>query len=117
MTDEAPTTEIEEPEPEHSETLPEQLEADIEEHPDISQKSASVISIVSDLKHELDTTSEIKEALEADLGAIRKELRELSSARSGLEARVELLQEQADLAEQLGRQGIGNQHAPSVAVD
>lgn len=101
VTDQAPTTEIEAPEPEHTKALTEQFEADIEQHPDISQKSASVISIVTDLKRELDTTCEIKEALEADLGAARKELREMSSARSGLEARVELLQEQADLAEQL----------------
>ena len=101
VTDQAPSTESEATEPEHTEPLAEQFEADIEEHPDISQKSASVISIVDDLRRELDTTCEIKEALEADLSAARKELREMSSARSELEARVELLQEQANLAEQL----------------
>ena len=59
----------------------------VDEYPDVSEKSASVISIVRDVERELDVAYELKDALEADLATTREELSKVSSARAGFGAR------------------------------
>ena len=69
----------------------------VDEYPDVSEKSASVISIVRDVERELDVAYELKDALEADLATTREELSKVSSARAELAARAALLEGQAAL--------------------
>ena len=49
------------------------LEACAEQYPDIAEKSASILAVFEDLKEKLGTTRKAKEALEADLAAVRDE--------------------------------------------
>jgi chromosome segregation ATPase len=65
------------------------------------EESQSVISIVEDLERHLDNAFALKEALEADLAATQTKLSKESAVRQQFEARVQLLEAQAALAEEL----------------
>lgn len=99
--DEAPSAGVVRPGPEGDVAAGEQPEAGVDDHPYVSAMSASIISVVADLGRQLDTTYELRDALEAELATTRQELSDVSSARAELAARVALLEEQAPLAEQL----------------
>jgi len=64
-------------------------------------ESQGIISIVKDLEEQLDAAFALKEALERDLAAVRSKLEEETATRGELAARVELLEAQVDLVEQL----------------
>ncbi len=67
----------------------------------VAEKSQSVMNIVRDLEGQLDNAFALKKALEADLAATQARLSEESRAICELEARVQLLEAQVALAEQL----------------
>ncbi|MBN1257682.1 MAG: HEAT repeat domain-containing protein [Planctomycetes bacterium] len=67
----------------------------------VSEESVDIISIVRDLERELDAAFDLKESLETDLRATQERLADESSSRQELQAQVDLLEAQADLAEQL----------------
>lgn len=68
---------------------------------EMSEDSVDIISIVRELERELDSAFDLKESLETELSNAQEALNEESSARKELEAQVELLEAQADLAAQL----------------
>ena len=76
-------------------------EIEMEEYTDISEETASILSLVKGLEGQVDTAFKLKEAFEADLDSARRKLSEESVARAELETRVELLETKAALADQL----------------
>jgi len=82
-------------------TMGEGVAAAEEGYGTVPEESQSVIYIVKDLERQLDDAFALKEALEADLAAMQSRLSDESSARRQLDARVQLLDAQAALAEQL----------------
>jgi len=67
----------------------------------VSEESQNILYIVKDLEAQLDDALALKEALEADLASTQARLSEESAARRRVEARVQLLEAQTALAEQL----------------
>ena len=84
-----------------SEWSTEKDEIEIENFEDVSEDSASIISIVKDLEEQVETAFNQKEALEAELDATKKKLSEELAARAQLEARVISLEAQVAQGEQL----------------
>jgi len=82
-------------------SVTEDSEIKIDDFVDVSEERASIISIVNDLEGQIDTAYELKEAVEAELEAIRKKLSEESAARARLEEHVKPLESQGVLVEQL----------------
>jgi CAP-Gly domain-containing linker protein 1 len=78
-----------------------QSEFKLEDFADVSQESASIISVVKGLEEQVETAFKLKEVLEAELDTTQKRLAEELDARSQLEAQVELLQMRAAQVEQL----------------
>ena len=72
-----------------------------EDYGAVGEESESVISVVEDLERHLDNAFALKEALEADLAATQTKLSKESAVRQQFEARVQLLEAQAALAEEL----------------
>lgn len=68
---------------------------------DVPKESQGILHIVKDLETQLDNAFAIKEALEADLADTQAKLVEETATRSELEGRVQLLEAQAALVEQL----------------
>lgn len=79
----------------------EKSEITTEDFADVSEESASIISIVKGLEEQVDTAFKLKEILETDLDAALKKLSEELAARSQLEAQVDSLKAQADAIGQL----------------
>ncbi len=73
----------------------------VAEYVEVSEESSSIIAMVKDLHGEIDVAYELKEALEADLAALKKKLSEEETVRAELEARVNLLEAKAALGDQL----------------
>ncbi len=72
-----------------------------EDYADVSEERSSIISIVKGLEEQVDIAFKLKEVLEAELDAAQKKLSEESAARAQLEAKVNSLETQAALADQL----------------
>ncbi len=72
-----------------------------EDFDNVAEEGVDIISIVRELEKELDSTFDIKESLEAELTSTQQSLNEEIAVRKELEAQVELLEAQADLASQL----------------
>lgn len=68
---------------------------------DVSEESTSIIAMVKDLHGEIDVAYELKEALEADLSVMKDRLAEEQSARSEMEAQIQLFETKAALGDQL----------------
>ncbi len=66
-----------------------------------SEESGTIIAVIKDLHGEIDAAHELKEALEADLAAMKGKLSEGQSVRAELEARGRLLEAKAILGDQL----------------
>ncbi len=73
----------------------------IEDYGDISEERASIISIVRGLEGQVETAFKLKEVLEVELDDVQKKLSEESATRAHLEARVNSLEAEAALVEQL----------------
>ncbi|MHC4740149.1 MAG: hypothetical protein ACYS9Y_14665 [Planctomycetota bacterium] len=73
----------------------------IEDYADVSEERASIISIVQGLEGQVETAFKLKEVLEADLEATQRKLSEELAARAELEARIESLEAQAALVNQV----------------
>jgi chromosome segregation ATPase len=68
---------------------------------EVSEESATVIAMIKDLHGQIDAAQELREALEADRGAMKEKLAEERTVRAELEARVKLLEARAALGDQL----------------
>ena len=68
---------------------------------DVSQERASIISIVRGLEDQVETAFKLKDVLEDELDTTQKKLSEEMDARAKLEAKVQSLEAQAALTEQL----------------
>ncbi len=66
-----------------------------------SVESGSIIAVIKDLHAEIEAGCELKEALEADLAAVKNKLSAEESVRTELEARIKLLEAKAALGDQL----------------
>ena len=66
-----------------------------------SEESTSIIALIKDLHGQVDAADELKQALEADLAAMRGRLAEEQAVRTELEARVKMLEAKAALGDQL----------------
>jgi chromosome segregation ATPase len=71
------------------------------EAPRMSDDTNQIIGILNGLRGELDSAYELKQALQSDLEAARLNLSAEQSARTKLEARINLLEAKASLVEQL----------------
>ncbi|MHC4395936.1 MAG: hypothetical protein ACYS1A_09815 [Planctomycetota bacterium] len=76
-------------------------ELETEDYADVSEERASIISIVQGLEGQVETAFKLKEVLEADLEATQRKLSEELTARAELEARIESLDAQAALVNQV----------------
>jgi DNA repair exonuclease SbcCD ATPase subunit len=68
---------------------------------EVSERSSSIIAMIEGLHGEIETAYELKEALEADLAAIKNKVSEEEAARAESEARMKLLEAKAALGDQL----------------
>ena len=67
----------------------------------VSEESSSIIAMVEELHGEIEAAYELKEALEADLAAMKSKVSEEEAVRAELEARMKLLEAKEALGDQL----------------
>ena len=82
---------------EDSETSGVQAESPV----DISEQATNILSIIEGLEGQVDTAFKLKEVLESDLSATRERLSEELALRTDLEMRLNVLESQTVLADQL----------------
>ena len=75
----------------------------IEDYADVSDGRASVLSVVIGLEEQVNTAFKLRQILQADLDATRRELAEASAARAELESRIKPIGAQATLVQRVGR--------------
>ncbi len=85
----------------HKSVHPDTSELKLEDFADVSEESASIISIVKSLEEQVETAFKLKEALEAELNTTQTKLSEQLDARAQLEVQVKSLESKAALSEQL----------------
>ena len=73
----------------------------MEDYADVSEERASIISIVRGLEGQVETAFKLKEVLEVDLETTQRKLSEESATRAQLEVRIEALEAQAAIVEQV----------------
>ena len=79
----------------------EEADADAADYGETSEESNTIIGIIKDLHGKADAARELKEALEADVAALKEKLAREQAVRAELEARVKLLDAKAALGDQL----------------
>jgi len=76
-------------------------DAEAADYGELSEESGTIIGVIKDLHGKADAARELKEALEADVAALKEKLAKELAVRAELEARVKLLDAKAALGEQL----------------
>lgn len=69
---------------------------EMQQHLDHAEEQGGILSIINDIKEQVDIALDVKESLEAKLDATLKKLSEESAVRAQLEQKVNVLEAQID---------------------